>query len=504
MRDKWKIVLSAGVFCFCVASTIISYHPYTYQWDDSDYLVRSIVASRAVWSGSMHQLRDALVSVHPPVMMLLGVPWGPVGSWSAAGKCFVSLNALTSFFAALCLYMLLRSGIKPSLLAIASVCLYAALGPYPAGSEAHTAATAFMADSLFAWIAFAAVLLISYEGMTENFTIASSLVRGAFWALIFSVGAITKISFFYFILLVVPILFLLRMRRGGLRNAVLAVVSLGIFSLPVCLFWLLYGLTSLKNGWAASFGHDAPLYYASLAQFVSETVHQSPGSLLFGVFVTAGIAYLIVKRREITWGANVLALLVLAGYCVIGLASKNREIRYLYVGVIAPPFLIAALISGKAFALPQRSARIVSILGFCGLFIAGLPMLHRTNRHSLDRADAVLAQAVQFKAKHILMATDSPTLNENLMRVSIAVSPSWSVISTENLAWRAAYGATMEDDFSSIRAADLVVFQKREELYPPFTNTRVSEYEQYTRNHSINGPIQAMEDVSVYRVDHEN
>src|SRR5271165_590921 len=146
-KSKWLV--AAAIFALCVGPTFISYQPYVFRWDDSDYLQRSIAVSRAFWSGNVHGLGAAMVSIRPPAMTLLGLPWGPLASWDAAGKCFITLAAAISLLAAACLYMLLRIGVKPFFLIVASACLVASLGPYPRGGTVHAVATAFMADSLF-------------------------------------------------------------------------------------------------------------------------------------------------------------------------------------------------------------------------------------------------------------------------------------------------------------------------------------------------------------------
>src|SRR5579863_3877903 len=164
---RWRYLLPAIVFALCAAPTIVSYQPYRYQWDDSTYLLDSIVASRAFWSGDHHGLRILIQGNHPPIMSLLGLPWGPLAGWDAAGKCFLSLAVLTALFMAICLYLMLRSGVNTPFFLIASVCLLVAMGPFPAGADVvqiggprsgvhyanvHYVATAFMVDSLFAWI----------------------------------------------------------------------------------------------------------------------------------------------------------------------------------------------------------------------------------------------------------------------------------------------------------------------------------------------------------------
>ena len=138
--DRYKWLLVGALFAFCVAPTFISYQPYPFsEWDDSFYLRQSIEVSRAFWSGSVHGL-GAMVGIRPPAMALLGLPWGRLASWDAAGECFISLAAVTALLAALCLYLLLRIGVKPFFLLTASVCVLASIGPYPARAGAISAA----------------------------------------------------------------------------------------------------------------------------------------------------------------------------------------------------------------------------------------------------------------------------------------------------------------------------------------------------------------------------
>src|SRR5262249_35777863 len=152
------------------------------------------------------------------------------------------------------------------MMAVASACVLAALGPFPAQSEAHIFATGFMSDSLMAWSAFAATLLIPYESMTDASSTRSSIARGILWGAIFSLGALTKASYLYFALLIIPVVFTIRLRHCGRRSAFVAVTAAGICWAPVAGYWLRYGFPALKNGWAASFGRDAALYYVPMRE----------------------------------------------------------------------------------------------------------------------------------------------------------------------------------------------------------------------------------------------
>jgi hypothetical protein len=503
MRFNWKLLMSIVVFALCIAPTLVSYTPYSFRWDDSEYLWRSVAVSKAFWSGHAHDMGAAMVSVHPPVMTLLGLPWGPLASWDAAGKCFITLTVFTSLFAACCLFLLLRVGLQPLYLVIASACVFAALGPYPAGARAHSEATAFMVDSLFAWTAFAAILLVPYEASNPTTSsVTGALARGALWAVIFSVGALTKLSFLYFIALTIPVLLVVRARHSGPRNAFLSLASLSVCSLPVVIYWLRYGRVILDYGRAASFGHIADFYFISFSRFVSRTLGQSPGMWMPLMLTIVVGGYLVVKRPDLLWGTSLLPILILIGYCTICLASSNREIRFLLPGIIAFPFLIGILISPRGQRYSRGTSLMMAALLLCVLVLAAIPMRHRPNRECLSTSEAVLTKAMQSNAKRVLLATDSSSLNLNLLKLTIAVSPSRLPIETDSLDWRAARGSPIEWDFRDIRESDLVVFQNKEALDSPPTNLRVSEYEQYTRQHFGDVPIKVVDGIRIYGVSH--
>jgi hypothetical protein len=506
----WKLLLASFVFALCAAPTFVSYHPYTYEWDDSDYLVNSIETTRAVWSGDLRSFRMAVQGIHPPVMALLGLPWGTLASWDAAGKCFLSLATLTAFYATCCLFLMLRSGLNPLYLVIGSVCLLAAMGPFPGRAEVdhywcvNYIATSFMVDTLFAWIAFAALLLIPYEIANTGSATRDGLKRGVLWAAIFSGGAVSKVNFFYFIAIIIPILFFIRAHNRGRLNAFVALLSLVICSLPAILYWIRSGAPALRFAWANSFGHYAHHFYYPLLPFLWRTVLLAPGLLLSGTLVLGEMAYLVSKRREIMWGENVLALLVLIGYSIIVLASSNREFRFLFTLVIALPFLVGIVASERTYIYSQKAAISAAALVFCCLVAAAVPVLHRAERQSIQRSEAVLAHSVGCNAKHILLATDSPTLNQNLMRLAIVLSPQRSSVKTSTLAWPPLADLPIEEDFRAIRESELVVFQNKEALNPPFTNQRVPEYERYARQEAGDGPIKVMDDVRIYTLRHRS
>jgi len=475
-----KLLGAVALFIVCVAPTFISYRPYQFEWDDSDYLRRSITVSRSFWTRDVHGV-GAMVSIRPPAMTLLGLPWGPTTSWDAAGKCFVTLGVVTSLLAALCLYLLLRTGVKAGWLVVASVCVGVALGPWPAGGNAHVAATGFLADSLCAWTTLAALLLIPYEAGTHSPSVRSALVRGVLWATVLSLGTMTKLNFLYFVGLIVPALVLIRLRNNGPRSALAGLIAFLLCSSPCWFYLLRWGGPAFENAKMASFGPAAKFYSVPLVQFLGNTVRESPGIALSFLLIGVALAYLVITRRLASRWPDLLALIILTGFGVLVLLSANRQIRYAFPVVIALPFLVAILMPGKPIPVSLRTATPLAVFAFFAIAAAAIPTLHRPSELCVSRSRAVLDHAAQCNAKRIMLATDSPTLNAALMILAAEVSSHGSSPKIDSMAYQVINNVPINDDFRAMNQYDQVVFQDRDELSPPFTNQRVSDYERYLR-----------------------
>jgi len=494
-------ITGAVSFVLCIAPTFISYRPYEFSWDDSDYLLRAIRVSRAFWSGNVHGLGSAMVSGHAPIMTLFGLPWGTLTSKNAAGDCFVALAMVTALLAATCLYLLLRIGVKPIFLVIAGLCVGASLGPIQAGEHAnhmHDLATRFLADNVFAWATLAIVLLIPYEARTAGSSIRGVMLRAILCGSISSLGALTKVSFLYFIGLVVPVVVVIRLWRGGIRSALVWFIAFICSVAPVAVYFLRFGRSAFAQGEAASFGGLAEFYYVPLGKFLAATIFESPGLILSLMLIAVTCIYLAVKKRPSVLHPGLIALLIMFGYLAIVLASPSKQIRYLFPAMVAVPFLLTVLACDEEDSVPTPRARLLAVIVFLGLAAAAAPLRHRPYQQSLSGAQAILAQAARCNAKSIILATDSPTLNVFLLNLAseLSSSPS-SQTSIRTLAYQAMSGAPIQDDLDAIANSDMVVFQDAARLRPQFTNQRVPEYEQYVRRAGLL-PARMEGDVNLY------
>jgi hypothetical protein len=305
----------------------------------------------------------------------------------------------------------------------------------------------------------------------------------------------TKLNFFYFVVLILPTLFLISLHHGGLRRAMAALTAFACVSLPSAIYLVRWGGPAFHNLRASSFGGTANFYYIPLLEFLGNTIRESPGLVLSFVLTAAPLIYLVIKRRVMQSWPDFLAFMIILGFGMVVFAAPNRQIRYAFPAIVALPFLAGILLSGKGHSAPSRSAALAAGLVFCGLVAASVPTRHRADRQSLSRSDAVLAQAARCNAHHIVLATDSPTLNGNLMALAIEFSASGASVRT--LAYHAMSGIPIEEDFRTMSESDQVVFQDGDALSPAFSNQRVLEYERYIRQGG-SVPIRVGDDVSVY------
>lgn len=342
--------------------------------------------------------------------------------------------------------------------------------------DVHSSSTAFLADSLFAWICLASLLLVCYEWRIPSAGTRGALMRGVLWGVILSMGAMTKINYLYFVVLVLPLLFILKLREEGFKKALMALGGFAVIACLPALCLLKVGPSAIANARASSFGVIAQYYLYPLSGFVKDIYHYSPGILLAHAMIAAVLVYTVIRRPKAVLSHDALAIWIVAGFAAIVLSSPNRQPRYAFPEVVALPFLAAVLLSGKR--PPYRSAIGSAVLAFCVLACLSWPTRYRLASDGLGDAPAVLNYADANHANRVLIATDSPTLNALLLGVArqVSATPDW--VRIDQLA-RVNETGTIDQDFVQIRNSDLAVFQDKDKLFPPFTNLRVAEYERY-------------------------
>jgi hypothetical protein len=218
--------------------------------------------------------------------------------------------------------------------------------------------------------------------------------------------------------------------------------------------------------------------------------------MLFPAFVLIGLTYLIIQKRSFLKEPASLAFLIALIYGVIVLASANRQIRYAFPAIIALPFLLAILLSGKQTSVSQKAATLTAGMAFCALILVGLPVRHRAQRQaSLARTDAILAQATRCDDTRILLMT----LSESMLLLAREVTSSAQPIQIRSVVYNATSGIPIDEDFRQMRAADLIVFQDDDDLGSLMNlRARIPEYRQYVSKLRGDAPARVYKDVTAY------
>jgi len=313
--------------------------------------------------------------------------------------------------------------------------------------------------------------------------------------LVFSLGALTKMSFLYFVIIIGPVLLFIRVRDSGLRTAFVWLLAFVAAAGPTTFFFLHYGRASLANAKASSFGGLAALYQVAPWQFLRVAFQASPGLALWLTLIGLAAIYLAAKNRPHPTEASFLALLLTLGFLAIVLASPNKQVRYMFPVIVAVPFLFSVVISTKKDSVSTRSAVLAACIVLPCLLGASVLTRYRTSRYSFNKAEAVLAEAGRLHASSLILATDSQTLNVYLLNVASEFSAAHPFIGT--LAYNPVMGVPIQDDFRIIGNSDLVVFQDGGHISPRFTNQRVSEYQNYIRQLNLL-PIRVGDDMTVF------
>lgn len=134
-----------------------------------------------------------------------------------------------------------------------------------------------MTNSLLAWTTLAAVHLIPFELRSPCPSTRSAILRGILGVKILSFGVIAKLSFLYFIVLIVPILFLTRLRDAGTGSAFVWLIAFVLCSALSAFYTVRYGRSAFVRAAATTSGGLAVLSHNPLLQLLSSMIRESPG-----------------------------------------------------------------------------------------------------------------------------------------------------------------------------------------------------------------------------------
>jgi hypothetical protein len=475
-----------------VAPSIISYRPYITGWDDLYFFHRALSLNHAVWHLDAKGWAETFsILSKSPIMALIAAPWGGPDRNPEAllGLLRVTLAVTTWCIVLACAHLLLRMAVDPWLSLVAAMVLV--LNPV----LLHWAGF-YMADALVSWTTLLLLLLIPYESITEDFSRRQSVYRGLLWAFVFSIGVLSKVTFWALLAGAAPAILFLRFRRGGWRAVSASLSTCLLASLPALVIVIHYGDRFLNFAEATSVGAIAH-YFASPHQSYGTTLlfyWRSLGPTAPIVLIPALCAIFQVFRRRWNFGIW-YGILLLTAYGVEVTTSLVRDPRYFLPVAIALPFLIAA--AGSRLHLVKFSwgppafalALLVSTL-------ASWPMKTTIELSAVRTARSLLLACRSQGAKTALLASDSQAWNiETFLLARELLGGSASNLAVETVVYSVVQGTALDADRRRIAAADIVIVETPTPANEATVNQRTDEYRKSAIAHgellpATAGPLQ--------------
>ena len=179
---------------------MVGYSEYLVTWDDAYLLHRALCFHNAVYTFDLKAMFSCYAILSKsPIMTVVTLPWGAAASGEGAiSLCLVSLALLTWIVALLSYRAALSSGASPWMMAAAALSVW--WNPFLA-SYGGT----FLSDMLLAWTVLLTLLLIPLELATDPQGWVRDVMRGVLWGFVFDVGALTKVTYGYFLVPVVAV-----------------------------------------------------------------------------------------------------------------------------------------------------------------------------------------------------------------------------------------------------------------------------------------------------------
>lgn len=451
----FSLWIPAATFFFLISRSVVGFANYLMTWDDLYLFHRAICVHNAVYGLNLRAMVSCYENLSKsPILTVVTLPWGTAASGEAAIPLgLVGLAILTWIVALLAYRTAASSGASPWVMAAAALSVW--FNPFLTSNGG-----VFLSDILLAWTVLLTLLLIPLELADSPKGWAADAMRGALWGFAFDVGALTKVTFGYFLIPVLAAVIFIRLRRCGMRSLLLTVSAALICLSPSILVWSFFGRSFLQHAVEASFGGLTPFYAAKalgwkgyLRQYAAVCAYGLAPLILLAVYFIRR-----VSRCDRIW-LRILPIGLILGYLGLCALSSNQDFRFAMPVMIALPLMCAAVPSG----LPGRRAQ-PGILLYLSLLLAGvlvsIPMMGRADLTYVRYAGALLDRISQPRAV-ILLATDDPHLNVETFLLAGEIRSGLGLnLDIGTLVYDIEHERTLDYSLHRMDSADYILFKK--------------------------------------------
>ncbi len=486
------------VFCLLFAPILLNYETFQPAWDDTYFLHRAVCIHHAAANLDLSGINECLsILTKSPLMVFSTLPWGALGGTvSGVGLSFVTL-ALLSWILVILIYSLCRrAGISLQLVILAGAVV--GLNEFVRGM-----AGSFLVDTPFGLIVAASCLLVPLEQQEGDPMGKSSLARGVLWGVVVSLGILAKITYLFFAAFLLPLIFILRWRKYGYRQAFAATAAaLFVLLVPLLLFLRLFP-NFLSHAVRSSFGAGSEFYASADTTLWShmKNLGHAPGMAVVPLVILLFIVGIRMSREKSWFSWRLVPLFSLLCYALITLMSSNQDLRFASPVFIGLPFALAAL--PKPTAYSETSQHTYWPILFL-VTIVSLPMFARLDLSQVRLADAVLQSLPTTTRTSIMLATDDPHFNIETFLLAQQLSPlKYSQFSIDTLVYDELRGLSLPKSIDRLAQVDFVVLHTPPlSMDPPWSNRFAADFRMYALAHGESQPVPLGAEVEIVKLRH--
>ncbi len=458
----FSLWIPVAAFFFLVSRSVVGYANYLMTWDDLYQFHRALCFQNAVYSLNLTAMASCYENLSKsPILTLVTLPWGTAALGETAIPLgLVGLALLIWIVALLAWHAAVSSGV--SLWVMAAAALSVSLNPFLTSYGGI-----FLSDVLLAWTVLLTLLLIPLELATGPRGRVRDVMRGVLWGFVFDVGALTKVTFGYFLVPVVAAVMYIRLRRCGMRSLRATVAATLICLSPAILVWLLFGHNYLQHAVDASFGGMTAFYSSRALGWTGYLRHYAAVCAYGTAPLVLLAAYFVrrVSRCDRVW-LRILPVVLILGYLGLCAISSNQDYRFAMPVMIALPLVFAAVPSGLPGNREQPPMLLYLSFLLAGVLVS-IPMVGRTDLTYIHYAGALLDRIGRPGAV-ILIATDDPHLNiETFLLAKEIRSRTEQNLAIGTLVYDIVGGHSLDYSLHRMGLADYILFQKGPLLSDP-------------------------------------
>ena len=434
---------------------IVSFTERIPEWDQLYFFHRAACVRNALQDLSFSRADICMEGLaKSPIMVATLLPSGPLHGTEGLAVGPIVLALATFALLWLGIRMAQRGGMKLSL-AVAAAGIASLAPPLIAGAP-------FLADSISAIVILDTLLLLPLETATQASTGSAYFRRGLLWGLLFSLGLLSKLTYFYFAGVTFGLLVLISLYRDGIGRTAMKILGMATASLLPVLLFLRYSGIYWHHAMESAFGPLTAFYNDHIQRWAFLRLSFAQMGWAYWCGIALLLCYALVHwiRSRQTRGLASFALLfaIILGYLFIAAGSPNKDARFFWPVWLCLPFAVAA--ASNDASLTPVAVRGLGLAPVWLSIVLSVATAGRFDMHAVSKFQLVLQSLPHNRPIQVLMADDEAAYNvETLILARQLDLPAFRKMQVSTVVYDIVAGRTPAQSIKRLLGADYVILR---------------------------------------------